>query len=208
MKNMKIIGTALALIILIGGAAFAYNKLAPTIGNQQLMTQEQEENAPTKSVESSESSEAAENRGEGTAPEPQPMPDFTVYDEEGKAYALSDFKGKPVILNFWATWCGYCKVEMPAFQEKYDTYGEDIHFLMINMTDGNRETVEGASSYISKEGYRFPVYYDENLEVAMTYQVTGLPMSFFVDADGYYVAHAQGALDAETLQTGIDMLLE
>ena len=64
-----------------------------------------------------------------------PAPDFTVYDAAGGEVHLSDFVGKPVILNFWASWCGPCKSEMPLFQQMYDTYGADISFMVVNPAD-------------------------------------------------------------------------
>src|SRR5699024_5754406 len=120
---------------------------------------------------------------------------------------LSDFIGKPVILNFWASWCVPCKKEMPDFDELYAEYGEDIHFVMVNMTDGSRETLEGASEFIEEQGYSFPVYYDTEYDAAITYGVTALPTTYFIDAEGYLVAHALSALDRETILTGIDMIL-
>ncbi|MBQ6718848.1 MAG: TlpA family protein disulfide reductase [Oscillospiraceae bacterium] len=138
----------------------------------------------------------------------QAAPDFTVYDADGNAHKLSDFKGKPVVLNFWATWCGFCKQEMPDFEEKYQQFGEDVHFLMVNVTDGSQETVEKASAFVEENGYTFPVYYDTDLDAAMAYNTSGLPVSYFIDAEGGFVAWQQGALTAQMLQTGIDMLLE
>ena len=137
----------------------------------------------------------------------QAAPEFTVYDLDGNPHSLSDFRGKPVILNFWATWCGYCQVEMPDFEEKFREYGDDIHFIMLNVTDGSQETVETASAFIAEQGYTFPVYYDTDLAAASAYNTSGLPVTYFIDADGNFVAWQQGMMTAETLQVGIDMLL-
>ena len=95
---------------------------------------------------------------------------------------------------------------MPDFHEKYLELGEDIHFLMINMTDGSRETVEIAADFIAEHGYTFPVLYDTASDAAVTYGVYSLPTTYFIDADGYVVAQAKGAIDAQTLQLGIDMI--
>ena len=98
-------------------------------------------------------------------------------------------------------------MEMPDFEEKYLELGEEIQFLMINMTDGGRETVERAAEFISEAGYTFPVFYDRDADAAMAYRAYSLPTTFFIDAEGYAVAQAVGAIGAATLQKGIDMIL-
>ena len=190
-KNLKVIIVFLLLAIWLVGAYVLYNKLAPSLQMDQLATQSAGESAP-----------------EGTEAPKTSAPDFTVYDLEGESHKLSDFQGKPVVLNFWASGCGPCQMEMPDFQEMFDTYGEDIHFLLVNLTDGIRETVEKASGFIADKDYTFPVYYDVNQEAAMSYRISGVPVTYFIDAEGYLVAQGNGALNAEVIQTGIDMLLE
>ena len=136
----------------------------------------------------------------------QLAPDFTVYDLEGKAYKLSDFRGKPVVLNFWASWCGPCRSEMPDFDAAYKQYGQDIHFVMVNLTDGYQETLESASGFLASSGYSFPVYYDTALDAAQVYGVSSVPVTYFLDSNGYLIAYGQGALSAENLQKGIGMI--
>ena len=190
-KTLKLVLIALIFVALLLGAKRLYDTLGSQVQLDTMVTQ------ATQAVEA-----------EGTEPEKQLAPDFTVYDLEGNPHKLSDFRGKPVILNFWATWCGYCKMEMPDFDEKYKQYGEDVHFLMVNVTDGNQETVETASAFVAQEGYSFPVYYDTTLEAAMSYPTSGLPVTFIIDAEGAVVAWQQGMMSAENLQKGIDMVLE
>ena len=96
---------------------------------------------------------------------------------------------------------------MPHFQEKYLEYGDQVHFLMVNMTDGYKDTVPKVAGYVKSQGYTFPVFYDEVKEAARAYGVTSLPTTYFIDADGNAVAYVKGSLDAETLQQGIDMIL-
>ena len=125
MKNK--IGTVLlfaGLIVVIGGAALLYNFLKDHVETEQLLVEESvNENKNTEDNGEKENEPAELTKAF----------DFTVYDEEGNAVKLSDFEGKPVVLNFWASWCGPCKSEMPDFEEAYGEYGEEIQFLMVNI---------------------------------------------------------------------------
>ena len=184
----------LVFVVTLVVATVLYRQLGQTVAPDQLEVQ----SPPT-------TQEAGETEAQ-TEPEKMKAPDFTVYDAEGNEVHLTDFVGKPIVLNFWASWCGPCKMEMPDFNEKYLELGEEVQFLMINMTDGSRETVAIASEFIKESGYSFPVFYDTKMDAANTYGAYSLPMTFFIDAEGYPVARATGAIDAETLMRGIDMI--
>ena len=184
-KFLKMLIWVLTFAVILTGAYVLYSKLSTQV------------DLPGMAAESAEAASSVKQ-----------APDFTVYDGEGNACKLSDFAGKPVILNFWASWCGPCKSEMPEFQKFYETYGDRIHFLMVNLTDGRQETVETASSYIAQEGYTFPVYFDSDMEGAYCYGVTGVPVTYFIDAQGVMQGRAQGALSEARLQQGVDLLLD
>ncbi len=147
---------------------------------------------------------ADDTKDEGT--DLQLAPNFTVENAEGEEVSLHDFFGKPIVMNFWASWCGPCKMEMPDFQEAYEKYGDEITFLMVNMTDGVQETKKSATEHIEKAGYTLPIYFDTKQDAAYTYSVYSLPTTFFLNEKGEAVAYAQGMIDAQTLQTGIDMI--
>ena len=192
-KNRTVALICLVLLLLLGGAYALYQNLAGDYAPDQLATQ------PQATVPSGET-------GAPTEPQLQQVPDVTVYDIDGNPVKLSDFFGKPIVLNFWASWCGPCQMEMPDFDAKAKELEGKVQFLMINVTDGGRETVESASSFIASKGFTFPVYYDTDLMAANTYGASGLPTTFFIDADGYGIAQARGAISAEILQKGIDMI--
>ena len=126
-------------------------------------------------------------------------PNFTVYDTKMKAVELEDFIGKPIVLNFWASWCYYCKVEMPDFENAYKEH-PGVRFMMINNTDGESERVESAEAYIRKAGYTFPVYYDLALEAAEKYSIDAFPITCFIDRDGNLVRTHRGMITKDILE--------
>lgn len=204
-KNKTFILLAVLLVILIGGAGFFYNKLSSAYKTDTLTETSQAAENETESEETEDSQTSSEetDSGENAA---ETAPDFTMTNASGEEVKLSDFFDKPVVLNFWASWCGPCKSEMPHFEDAYQKYGEDINFVIVNLTDGARETVETASDFIEEQGYTFPLYFDTNTEGAMTYGTYSIPVTYFIGADGVPVAQANGALDAATLQKGLDMI--
>ncbi len=199
-NNKKIILVLVIFAVVMVGAYLLYTQLSPQFAQDQLATVGTQPQETTGTVSTQTATETTDAQTVDLAP------DFTVYDEEGNGVQLSDYFGKPIVLNFWASWCGPCKNEMPDFNAKYLELGNKVQFLMVNMTDGDRETVEIASNFIAQKGYTFPVFFDTRYDAALTYNVYSLPTTFFIDQNGQVVAYASGAIDGETLQRGIDMI--
>lgn len=135
-------------------------------------------------------------------------PDFSVEDRDGNPVSLSDYLGTPVVLNFWASWCGPCASEMPHFQAAYEEYGEDVHFLMVNMSDPFGDPRTDSDEFLTGGGYSFPVYYDTLAECAYGYGVTGIPMTFFIDKNGNLVSGKTGMISEADLQRRILTILD
>lgn len=199
MKQKSFWIVLLVFVVLLGGAYVLYDRMSGAAEPGQLAVQDGR-------GEPASDSDAGEGNSEEAPPEPVAAPDFTVYDRAGEEVHLSDYLGKPVVLNFWASWCGPCQSEMPDFDEVHGQLGEEIQFLMVNVTDGDRETVEKAAAFVEEQGYTFPVFFDSELSATQAYGAYSLPTTYFIDAEGFAVARAVGPINAETLQTGIDML--
>ena len=145
-KVLKLLIWVLAFAVMIVGASVLYNRLSGEMSVGGIATVAQETAAAEETAvpgETTSETQEASNLA----------PDFTVYDLEGNAHKLSDFRGKPVLLNFWASWCGPCQMEMPDFQKYYESHGDKVNFVIVNLTDGQQETVESASAFIAEKGY-------------------------------------------------------
>lgn len=121
-----------------------------------------------------------------------PAPDFTLEDLTGTEVSLSDYLGHDVILNFWATWCGYCKKQLPYIEDVYERYSDSgLRVLAINAM----EPYDRAASYIEEQGFTFPVLLDENGKVNQRYCVPALPAILFVDSKGIVKYGRYGAFN-------------
>lgn len=192
-QNVKIIILAVLFIALLGGGIFAYNRLSKNYNETETVTLSD--------------SNSSSNQSQSTEQQKNTAPDFTVVDYNGKQTKLSDKKGKPVVVNFWASWCGPCKSEFPAFEDAYNKYGNDVEFMMINLTDGYQETISSAKSFIDEQNYTFPVYYDTTMSASNAYGVFSIPKTLFIDKNGNIVQNRTGTISQDTLEQNIESLL-
>ena len=139
-------------------------------------------------------------------------PDFTLTDQFGESHTLSDYQGKIVFLNFWATWCGPCKSEMPDIQALYEAHGgnaEDLVVLGVAQPGVGREgSREDIADFLSEGGYTYPVVMDEDGSVFAQYGIRAFPTTFMILSDGTVYGYVEGALSADIMEDIVRQTLE
>lgn len=156
----------------------------------------------------------------GSQSEPEPgqedaaaAPDFTLVDQDGNTHTLSDYQGKTVFLNFWATWCGPCQREMPEIQALYEDYGsneEDIVVLGVanpkskEYPHNQDKTQEEVEQFLEEGGYTFPVVMDTTGQVFADYGIQAFPTTFLIDADGNVFGYVSGQMSREMMESAIE----
>ena len=112
------------------------------------------------------------------------LKDFSLSLEDGSKINISSLIGKPIVINVWTSWCAYCKIEMPYFNELYLKEKDNINFVMINVT-GDRDTKEDAKKFVNENNFDFNIYYDFTLDSVENLEIYSYPTTIFVDKEGY-----------------------
>ena len=181
-KTVVLITLSIIFIVLLIGVALIFPKLTEAF---------------EKSTTKSSSGASAE----------MSAPDFTVYDTNGNKVKLSDNLGKPIVVNFWATWCTYCVKELPDFDALYEEYGDDVVFMMVDLPDGQRETESAARSFIKNNGYSFPVYFDLDGSAHNAYIESGIPVTVFIDSEGNLMEKHVGMMQENSIRENLEKLV-
>lgn len=207
------------LVIVIAGAAVLYPRLSEQVNAQQAEAADQADDAQAEdSAQTTQEPADVADDFTADAPAPTEAPaaagpvqrymatDFTVYDADGQAVRLSDMRGKPVVVNFFASWCGPCKMEMPYFEECYKEYGDQVIFMMVDLCGYDNDTREAADEMVAAGGYTFPVYYDTDGSAMMAYAIRSMPTTIFVSADGELKGRQTGAMNEATLRATVEKM--
>jgi len=188
-KTVNIVIWTAVLVFLIIGAYFVYSR------------NNSAEYIEDKIAKDTNNDKAAGDNG-GTKEENKIMaPDFSLKDLDGNTVKLSDYRGKIVFLNFWASWCGPCTSEMPEFEKVHRQFSKegDAVILAVNLTDGFRETEEKARKFIADNGYTMKVLLDTTGSAAKDYGIYSIPTTYVINRDGSIVTYMEGARPGKVL---------
>ena len=132
-----------------------------------------------------------------------PAPDFTLTDQYGETHTLSDYQGQTVFLNFWATWCGPCKMEMPDIQALYEAWDENAGDLVVlgvaGPNIGQEGSAEDIAAFLEENGYTYPVVMDDTGALFYQYGISAYPTTFMIDTEGNVFGYVQGAVSREVM---------
>ena len=189
-KRETLVAAALLVAVLVCGG----------LGYRMLAARVEPEPAPI------EQAEATDDAGEAPLLADH---DATVYTVDGEAVTLTRIAdGRPLVINFWATWCPYCVEELPDFQEIVADYSGRVSFCFLDVTDGSRETVELAAAFLEENGYSdLPAYYDTDLAASIEYGASSLPTTVVVNGDGEIIAISAGMIDPILLRGTLDQMV-
>jgi len=188
--------------ILLALLVVAWTVLGGVLGERLL--------APEEPTQASTTAQADDASGQDSAKTPMLADyDATVYTDSGESLRLSDItEGKPLVVNFWATWCPYCVEELPDFQKIYAEYGERVSFAFVDVADGQRERAEDAAAWLVAQGYDdLPAYYDTSLEAVSAFGVTSYPTTVVVSGEGEILTVSPGKIDPALLRQALDSLV-
>ena len=207
-SKFKLLIGILSFILIFVIAYLGYNALSNKFDPREGLISRKsttKDSDTTKDKDGNKDKQGANNESDNDE-EVYPATDFTVYDVDDNKVNLFDFKGKPIVLNFWASWCPPCRKEMPDFNEVYKEYKDEVVFMMVDLVDGVRETKKKGLDHVREQGYEFPVYFDIDQDAAYEYWISSIPTTLFINADGNIVVGYQGAIDKDVLVETINLI--
>ena len=230
-RHMKVVRYTVkaggVLMILMGALMFTgkMNDITGYLSAVQTETVQEDparENTGDEAEESSDADGSADSTAEGVADDeeeeeraltPAPLSDLELTDQFGNVHRLEDYKGRVVFLNFWATWCGPCRNEMPDIQKLYEEYaarGDEAEVVILGVAGpeiGQEGSAEDIAAFMEKNGYTYPVLMDESSEMFTQYGISAFPTTFMIDKDGNVYGYVPGQMTEDIMRSIIDQTL-
>ena len=201
---------AMGLLTLTGAAGSISADLAAISGTVQEAPAAPQEDASSGGDQDAGGETGGQAQGDAESPV-VPAPDFTLTDQFGNSHTLSDYEGQTVFLNFWATWCGPCKMEMPDIQALYEEWGEnagDLVVLGVAGPDiGQEGSAEDIAAFLEENGYTYPVVMDDTGALFYQYGISAYPTTFMIDTAGNVFGYVQGAVSREIMDDIVDQTM-
>lgn len=194
----KIIGTVVGLLIVSTMVIFMFNQ-----NQDDVITSADGLEQESDIVDATKEQQQLEGLDQGDTP-----PDFELTTLDGEVFKLSEMQGTKVILNFWASWCGPCKAEMPHMQNYYENYAEEdnVEILAVNMSTQERRGMEGVEDFIDSYGLTFPIPLDKEGQAIDDYRVITIPTTYLLNTDGTLAQKIIGPMDEKTIRMLVDQL--
>ena len=217
-RKTGLIVALIALVVVLAGGLFLYNTLTQAGSGSASGSHAAGGTAATSaSAGAAASTSAAENvssagtGAEATRGDAMWLADYnaTVFTEDDVALLLTQIAdGKPLVVNYWATWCPYCVQEMGDFQQLYAEYGDRVEFAFVDCVDGHRETVSDGAEWLRANGYDLPAYYDTDQDAVYTFGIANLPTTMIVGASGEILAITPGKINIDLMRDALDAVLD
>lgn len=210
MKRILFLHILIISIALVAGCTSEIKEEEKNIPEQGIELEEKDDETNTGMEE--EEKKSKDNEGEiseGVFPGDKAY-DFTLEDMNGTEVSLSDYEGKVVFLNFWASWCPPCQAEMPYIQGIYNKYkdSEEVAILTVNITKSEKNGVSDTIEYMEEKEYNFPVLLDKDGEVSIKYRVANIPTTYIIDKDGIIYNYVVGPMSEDRMLEQIEKAME